>query len=392
MGVKVRERPKGSGTFWVFIDHQGRRKAKKIGPDRKLAVEVARKIEARLVLGDVGLAKPQEDRGMTFETYATLWLEDYVKAVRRESTYQRYRQVLTRYVFPIIGKTPIAQVKRVDIRNLILHHHKNGLGRASLCIIRDVISGTFNHAVDDELVEVNPASGIIRRLQLDRERNPPVEPLTADEVAAFLDTCQAHFPDFHPVFLCAFRTGMRMGELLALRWGDVDWHGQFIRVNKAYKRGRVDKTKTGKARRVDMSDHLTAVLRQHHATEKRRGLSQGHGGAPDVIFHRDGGHMEQNYIRRVFKRILAKAGLREIRFHDMRHTFASLLLTNGESPVYVKEQLGHSNISTTVDIYGHLIPSANRDAVNRLDTQASATYPQPPETEMPQPIEIAACS
>lgn len=80
-----------------------------------------------------------------------------------------------------------------------------------------------------------------------------------------------------------------------------------------------------------------------------------------------------------------------MRLHDTRHTFASLLLSNGESPVYVKEQLGHSSIQITVDIYGHLIPSSNRRAVNRLDNpQQSATYAQPPKTEKPQPLEIMA--
>jgi integrase len=77
--------------------------------------------------------------------------------------------------------------------------------------------------------------------------------------------------------------------------------------------------------------------------------------------------MEQNYIRRVFKRMLIKAGLREIRLHDIRHTFASLLLNDGASPVYVKEQLGHTSIQMIVDIYGRLIPSRNREMVNRLD-------------------------
>ena len=92
--------------------------------------------------------------------------------------------------------------------------------------------------------------------------------------------------------------------------------------------------------------------------------------------------MEQNYIRRVFKRILAKAGLRDIRLHDTRHTYASLLLSNGESPVYVKEQLGHSSINITVDIYGHLIPSSNRAAVNKLDSlRPSAPYVRPTKSK-----------
>ncbi len=104
--------------------------------------------------------------------------------------------------------------------------------------------------------------------------------------------------------------------------------------------------------------------------------------------------MEQNYIRYIYKKLLRKAGIRTMHLHDIRDTFASLLLSNGESPVYVKEQLGHTTIQMTVDIYGHLIPSSNRQAVNKLDTSAplhigdfqkapiaqmqqSATYTQP---------------
>ena len=95
--------------------------------------------------------------------------------------------------------------------------------------------------------------------------------------------------------------------------------------------------------------------------------SEGDEDSVNIIFHKDGKHLEQNYIRRVFKKILRIAGIRELRFHTVRHSFASILLTNGYSPVYVKEQLGHSSIQTTIDIYGHLIPSSNRTAVNSLD-------------------------
>lgn len=90
----------------------------------------------------------------------------------------------------------------------------------------------------------------------------------------------------------------------------------------------------------------------------------------------------QNFIRRVYKKILAKAGIREMRLHDIRHTYASILLSRGESPVYVKEQMGHSSIQMTVDIYGHLIPSSNRGAVNQFDSpKPSATYTQPAKIE-----------
>jgi hypothetical protein len=111
----------------------------------------------------------------------------------------------------------------------------------------------------------------------------------------------------------------------------------------------------------------------------------------DVVetgFHHKGKWMKQNHIRRVFKRVLQKAGLREIRLQDTRHSFASLLSTDGVTPVYVKEPLGHSSIQMTVDVYGHLIPSSNREAVNRLDfPQPSATQAQPAQNENGQVIE-----
>jgi integrase len=125
-----------------------------------------------------------------------------------------------------------------------------------------------------------------------------------------------------------------------------------------------------------MSDHLIETLKGLYTARKREALKEGMGEVIDTLFHRGGMPMEQNYIRRVFKRLLTKAGLREIRLHDVRHTYASLLLSDGASPVYVKEQLGHTSIQMTVDIYGHLIPSSNRERVNRkTNHNLSATCP-----------------
>jgi len=164
----------------------------------------------------------------------------------------------------------------------------------------------------------------------------------------------------------ATRTGMRLGELLAVRWGDLDFSHKivvdgeikerpFIWVKKSYRRGQFTKPKNGKTRKVDMSIKLKAVLKNHMAHEKELALKNGLGGLPELVFHRKRKVIEQNYIRRVFKRILAKAGLRDNKPHVLRHTFASQLLSTGESPVYVKEMLGHSSIQITVDIYGKWI-------------------------------------
>jgi integrase len=284
----------------------------------------------------------------------------------------------------MFGAVPIDEIKRAAIRNLVLAKRKEGLSRSMISLIRDVISGPMGYAVDEELITGNPVSGILKRLRLEREKRITIEPLNEQEVRLFLETCANHFGEFYVFFLCAFRTGMRLGELLGLKWGDIDWNAKYIRVERSYKRGHLDKTKTGRTRRVDISDQLEAALKTLLTVRKKEAVKAGSPAPLTFVFHRDGQPMEQNYIRRIFKRVLTKAGIRDMRFHDIRHTYASLLLSQGESPVYVKEQLGHQSIQITVDVYGHLIPSSNRGAVNRLDTpQPAATQTQPALTEEP---------
>ncbi|MFC1816174.1 site-specific integrase [Thermodesulfobacteriota bacterium] len=173
----------------------------------------------------------------------------------------------------------------------------------------------------------------------------------------------------------------------------MDFNGRYIRVERSYRRGIIEKPKNSKSRRVDMSDQLRAALKKLQIQRKAEALKAGSNEIEAIIFHTKGNYTSQNTVRNIWKRVLAKAGIRDIKLHITRHTFACLLLSNGESPVYVKEQLGHSSINITVDIYGHLIPSNNREAVNRLDTlHPSAPYPHPVKIEKPQNIEIAANS
>ena len=376
MGVKVRERPKDSGEWWIVIDHKGRRLSKKVGKDKKAAMKLAGEVELELARNGLNIAKKPTPR---FKDYATCWLEMCIKGIRRESTFQRYQGVLKKHVFPVLGNKPLDQITRSDIRKLLSDISKKGYSRATVCLVRDVISGPAGLALDEELIASNPVSGITKRMKLGGGKHQAVETFTPGEVVLFLDTCKEHFSEYYPFFLCAFRTGMRLGEVLALCWDDIDWSCRCISIDKSYRYGTVSKTKTGKSRRVDMSDQLTNVLRQLHTQRMKESVAQGMGRLGGIVFHRNGTYMEQNFIRRIYKKVLKKAGIHYFRFHNIRHTFASFLLTNGESPVYVKEQLGHSSIAMTVDTYGHLIPSVNRDAVNRLDKQ-SATFRNPSAT------------
>ncbi len=403
MGVTVREKCPGSGVWWIFINHHGKRKSKKIGTDFRIATEAAKKIGAKLVLGDMNIAHPDHHKAPLFKTYATLWLEDYIKAVRRQSTYERYGQVLQRHVYPAFGNKLMNEITRGEVRNHLLRLYNGGLSKSMIRIIHACISGPMAYAVDEEIITANPITGLTKRLQLKADKEP-VEPMTREETKHFLESClemfpESEFPTYYPFFLCAFRTGMRLGELLGLRLGDIDWHGRFIEVKRAYKRGYIGPTKTGKARRVDISDLLAEVLNRLYKRRIEEAMKAGKSrdilGEP--VFQRDGNPIEQNFIRRVFKRILFKAGMRDIRLHTIRHTYASQLLSEGVSPVYVKEQLGHSSIQMTVDIYGRWIPNQNRETVNRLDIERdsahqSAPHPHPAKIEKAQPFEITPSS
>jgi integrase len=161
---------------------------------------------------------------------------------------------------------------------------------------------------------------------------PEIRPLTREEASQLFAAAREHYPREYPLLLCALRTGLRLGELLGLQWGDVDFHGRFLEVRRNRVAGRLTTPKNGKGRRVDMSAQLTQTLRELRVTRKTEALRHGWGRVPDWLFCTDGGALDGDNLRhRVFYKVLDKAQLRRVRFHDLRHTFASLLTAQGES-------------------------------------------------------------
>jgi integrase len=156
---------------------------------------------------------------------------------------------------------------------------------------------------------------------------------------------------------------------VALQWGDIDFQGRFIIVQRNWVDGLLTTPKSGKSRRVDMSLMLTDALKNLFVERKKETLRKGWSEVPEWVFTNEAGRMldPENFRNRVWLKLLAKAGMRRIRIHDLRHTFASLLIQQGESLAYVKEQMGHHSIRVTVDVYGHLVPGGNKAAVDRLD-------------------------
>lgn len=377
MGVKIRE---WKGAWWVFINHRGARKAKRVGTGesgKRAAKQVAQQIQARLALGQATFDRPHPN--ITLETYAKTFLER-IEQTRKHTTHDDYRKMLNYYVFPVFREQDIQQITREKVKAFAVSCLQRGLSPKTVQNIVRMLSSLFSHAVEDNLIAVNPALNPGKFLPKISKRRS-IDPLNRQELAQFLAYTKQAAPNVYPLFLCAARTGLRQGELIALKWDDLNLAGRFVEVGRNFTRGRLTTPKSGESRRVDLSRELTATLETLQLDRQLEAVTQGKDASPWVFGDAHGKPFHQNWIRLRFFKLLKGAGVRQVRFHDLRHTFASLLLQNGESPVYVKDQMGHSSIQVTVDLYGHLIPGGNTQAVDRLDLPVlpleSATPAQP---------------
>ena len=386
MGVRVRQKQQG-GPWWVFVTHQGRRTSRQIG-DKKAAQTVAAKIQAKLALGEFEFGEPDRTKPTQFQKYAEEWLERYAKRHCRPATYEGYSRLLRQRVFPLFGNTPFDAVTRRDIEALANHMADRGLSKSTIRFCVGAVRGIYNDAIDHGAVLTNPAARPGKFLKDKTDRRLNIVPLTPQEVTRLLAAAEAIdreralrpvkevSPSFSLFLLTAVRTGLRLGELMGLQWGDLDFNGRFIEVKRQWNRAAYSPTKSGRMRRVDMSRQLCEALRQAMDSRRVELAIQGREIDPNEPVFRSGAGgplQESNVRRRLLAPCLERAGIRQIHPHVLRHTFASLLLSNGEPITYVKEQLGHASIQLTVDTYGHLIPGANKAAVDKLDAAPICT-------------------
>ncbi|HUN53559.1 MAG TPA: site-specific integrase [Smithella sp.] len=364
MSVQVREKIKGSGDWWIFIEHHGQRRSKKIGRDKRFALEAAKKIEAKLILGDLKLEKNED---VTFGHYAKTWIENTVPATCKRISISDYTGILKNHVLPDLEKTPVTDISKAVVKKLLQQKLKEGYAASTATHIKNAISGVLELAVDDNKISSNPAQ-IIRKLIRSKVKKYHIDPLTREETKLLLETCLQHYPKHYPMLLTLCRTGMRLGEVIALQWGDIDFNNRFIIVRRSRSKSHTSTPKNDKYRNIDMSRQLTECLTKLKIKRKEEYLAKGEG-MPEWIFISDIGTplIEGHWRERVFKKLLEKAKIRQIRIHDIRHTYASQLIQDNRSLAYIKDQLGHHSIQVTVDIYGHLVPGANKEVVDSLD-------------------------
>ena len=397
MSVKVRKR---NNAWWVFINYHGRRKAKKVG-SLKAAGKVKEILESKLKLGDFGVLEEREEP--TFADYAEQWLKQHAELSCKPSTVARYREILRLYLLPAFGAARLGRITRAMVKEFLSEKASEGrFSQDSLRLMLCTLRVIYNHAIDDELIEQNPAAKLGKFTKGGRPKREATA-LTRPEADRLLRAAEEYCPRYYPLFLTALRAGLRQGELVALRWGDIQFGNsaedphRYIMVQHNYVRGQFTTPKSKKSRRVDLSRQLRQVLLDLRDRRLLEAFTQGKTSIADgLVFPSRVGRVldPNNLVHRYFLPCVERAGLRKIRFHELRHTFGSLLIQDGAPITYVKEQMGHSSIQVTVDTYGHLIPGADIGWMDRQDSgtspQLSATQAQPAtgrsEGEFPQPI------
>jgi len=244
-----------------------------------------------------------------------------------------------------------------------------------------VLSSMYSRAVEDELLTFNPALklGLQRRGQ-----GRKAEFLTREEAERFLEASRELRPRRYPFFLAALRTGMRLGELAALQWGDVQFGesesdpNRHIIVRHNFTHGHFTDPKSRKERRVDLNRELRSVLVELRDGIELQAMQCGEEVSELVFPSSTGGPIDRaNLYHRDFLPCLTAAGLRRINLHALRHSFASMLLASGASLMYVSEQMGHSSIQVTVDTYGHLVPGRNIEWMDGLSLNSKQPESNP---------------
>jgi len=232
----------------------------------------------------------------------------------------------------------------------------------------------LNAAVEDGVILANPAGKLGRALRLapsKAARQEEVKAFTREQLDAFLSAAWAEQRRLAPLFFLMGRSGLRVGEALAVQWDDLDLRGAELRVARAVSDNgqQIDTPKSGHGRTVDLSGQVVDVLRRLDAERKAEALRRGWREVPAWAFCSEtGGLLDPHNVRRAFRKTLEAAGLPgHFTPHCLRHTYASLLLVAGVSIYYVQRQLGHASIQLTVDTYGKWLPAGNKAAVNLLD-------------------------
>ncbi|MEO7859883.1 MAG: site-specific integrase, partial [Nitrospirales bacterium] len=308
---------------------------------------------------------------ITVSAYAERW-QRLIASTVKPRTLGSYAGTLRLHLLPAFGAWRVQHLDKGGIKGVLADKLATGLSRNSVRIIHATLRAMLRAAVDDGVLALNPAEKLGRHLHLvtpKTARQEAIKAMTREQRQRFLVTAAQVAPRYYPLFFTLAGTGMRLGEALALQWDDVDGLAREIRVTRSWSRGQVGTPKAGHGRTVDVSQTLMELLSHLQQHRTREALARGWEMlAPWVFCTRAGTPLDESKVRRAMRKVLEQATL-PLHFspHCLRHSYASLMLQQGESLTYVQRQLGHASINLTADTSGKWLPLGNKAAVDRLD-------------------------
>jgi integrase len=367
----IRERPDGTWEARISMgfDGEGRRQARSVYGKSKSEVQG----KLRAMQGDAASGQLAEPSTLSVSEYLASWLKDTARQKCSPTTFGRYESLIKLHICPHIGKLKLSKLQPIHVNHLM-----GEIGKAieaedekrspawTQKMALTVFSNALRHAVRLRLIPFNPAMDIPKA----KPRDKAIEFWTAEQSKHFLESTRGR--RLYALFALALGTGMRQGELLAVRWDKIDFERGTITVSHSLaevhgKGGKgfiLKEPKSKQSRRtLKLPELVLSSLRDHRSKME----AEGHG-SEFCFVTKLGTHIgKSNLTRQVFHPALKVAKLPKIKFHALRHSSASMLLNNGASIKAVSRRLGHSSVELTLRVYSHLLPDADDVLAAQVD-------------------------
>lgn len=321
---------------------------------------------------------------ITVAQWLEKWLNVYARTRVRQNTLEGYQFIVTNHVTPAVGTLKLSKLQATQIQAMINNIRDNGgsprLAEFSFAVLRAAI----RQALKEELIYRDPTLAV----SLPKKVKKEIVPLTDEQWTALLETAaKPTYIFWYAALLLEWGTGIRRGELVGLRWSDIDFKRQTIFICRAAittKEGpKISEPKSQKSRRtIPIPSTVLAELKKHKIRQAAKRLKATAWEDNDLVFPtRFGTVQDPCVVTRRFSRLVKAAGIPHISFHDLRHDHASRLFAQGEHPRDVQDRLGHSSITLTMDTYTHAMPGRQDNIANRLEknlpTYLAPTTPTP---------------
>lgn len=348
------------GDSWRVQVMIGGRRRSITGKSKREVQQRMRELQSN---ADKGLLPP---RRVTVREYMEQWLADVAKPEVRDTTYRSYEQMTRLYIVPVLGYLKLGALQPSHVQGLHAQMQERGLSRNTVQRAHRVLHNALNRAVQWGYLPRNVADVVHPPTPKRTELNT----LDVAQVKRLLDTAKGR--RWEALLALAVATSLREGELLGLKWCDIDFEIGTLQVQRqlGITSRKLVEPKTDSTRRsMHLPAYAVTALREHRIRQNETRLIKGREWQNnDLIFPTHSGKplMARNMVRE-FKNLLKKADLPDIRFHDLRHTAATLMLLQGIPVKVVQERLGHSQISLTLGTYSHVLPSMDKDAAAKMD-------------------------